>query len=211
MGWHLLSSFWVPGPMYTVASHHEMRAWMETGQRTKVGSLLLKTSGTVTPDGRSQDRGTLGKLSHPSEPQPPLSITSALHPAWGSTSTQEAILAILTASIFGHHQLARNITWTITFHLANKIASVLISVLQGRKQRHKGTLSHLPRVTQLGRSGVENQIRPSSSRTKQLTTILACLELWLACQTECAQSSVYVFSFNPCTALRVRDYYFLKN
>lgn len=128
MCWHLLSSFWVLGPIYTVARYHEMRAWMETGQRTKVGSLLLKTSGTVTPDGRSQDRGTLGKLSHPSEPQPPLSSPLRLHPASCSAGTQEAILTILTASIFGHHQLARNITWTITFHFANKISSVLLPV-----------------------------------------------------------------------------------
>lgn len=83
MGWHLLSSFHVPGHIHIVMWHHEMRPWVETGQRTKVDFFLLKTSGTATPDGRSQDCGAVGRLFHPSEPQPPLLVISAPPPCPG--------------------------------------------------------------------------------------------------------------------------------
>lgn len=139
MGWHLLSSFWVPGPISTVARHHEMRAWMETGQRTEAGSLLLKTSGTVTQMAEARTMGSWTSYPIPLNLSLLCRSPLHLHPAWRSTGTQEAILTILTASVFGHHRLARNIAWTIIFQLANKILSVLISMLQGRKQRHKGT------------------------------------------------------------------------
>lgn len=81
MGWHLLSPCCVPSPRHTVLRSHEMRPWMETVQRTKVSFLfLLKTPGTATPDGRSQDRRTWGKLFHPSEPQLPWLVISAPPP-----------------------------------------------------------------------------------------------------------------------------------
>lgn len=90
------SIYWVPsmffyvlGPIHTYCDkHHEMRPWIESGQRIKVGFLLLKTSGVTTPDGRSHTCGTWANYSiHRSLRC--LSWSSLyLHPAWHSIDTQ---------------------------------------------------------------------------------------------------------------------------
>lgn len=159
MGWHLLSSFWVPGPISTVARHHEMRAWMETGQRTEAGSLLLKTSGTVTPDGRSQDHGILDELSHPSEPQPLLSFTSAPPPCLaqhrdpGSHPDNTNGFCLRAPPIGQEHYMDD--------HISSCQQNIVCSYLYvtGEEAKAQRNISHLLRVTQLGRSSVENQIQ----------------------------------------------------
>lgn len=150
------------------------RSWMETEQRTKVGFLfLLKTSGTDTPDGRSRNCGTLGKSSHPSEPQLPGHLCTSTLPGTAQ-APRESILTVLIASNFGHRQLARHVPRTISFHLDNKTLSVPYPCVTGEEAKTQRDLSHWPRIP--GRKEpAESETPAIKLQNKLLAKTLPCL------------------------------------